>query len=472
MAKVLLVKPRFLGTEFMSITHPIGLMYIASSLVRAGHEPRIYDCGADPDDLQAPARIAAEWRPDCIGLSVIVSELEQTAAIIDAIRQSVPDVPIVLGGPWPSANPSVAITELGVDFVSTGEGELTFPPLVDAIAAGRDRCWIATNLSGVATMCDGQVRGPLPAEQPDLDTLPYPAWNLVDQDLYARTPSMAGVGNRPYMTVVTSRGCPFHCSYCHATQGKRFRPRSAESVVAEMKLIRQTLGIREFEIVDDCFNLDRGRMRAILNGIISDIPDARLHFPNGVRSDHLNDEDVRLMRRAGTVSCCFAIETAVPELQKAIHKNLDIEKAKATIKAAVREGIYSTGFFMLGLPRETADQARATVRFALDSPLHKAIFMLTTPFAGTELAEMAAEILGHPVNQNGIKALNYFTNTVNISAMSDEELNRIYRSSHTRFYMNPLRAIRIVLHHPRKASLPHYGLLVLAKMLPGRRRIR
>ena len=101
-------------------------------------------------------------------------------------------------------------------------------------------------------------------------------------------------------------------------------------------------------------------MHAILNGIIDAIPDARLHFPNGVRH-HLDGRDIRLLRQAGTVSACFAIETASPDLQKVIRKNLDIDKAHDAIRAAVAEGIYSTGFFMLGLPGETGNRAMATV---------------------------------------------------------------------------------------------------------------
>jgi radical SAM superfamily enzyme YgiQ (UPF0313 family) len=461
-----------MGPEFQSITHPMGLMYIGATLIAAGHEPRLLDCAAAPSDFLAPVRLMQTWEPDCVGLSIIVSELEQAAGIIAAIRQARPGIPVILGGPWPSANPAEALSLMQADYVVAGEGEFTFPPLVDAIAAGRGFNWIVENLAGVVARSGDTIMTSPPAAVPAIDSIPMPAWDLLDHRLYAETPSMAGVGCRPYMTVVTSRGCPFRCAYCHQTQGKRFRCRSAESVLAEFRILRQDYGFREFEIVDDCFNLDRERMRAILTGIRDTIPDARLHFPNGVRSDHLDDDDVKLMRQAGTVSACFAIETASPELQKLIRKNLDIDRALTTIRAAVHEGIYSTGFFMLGLPSETAAQARATVDFAARSPLHRAIFMLTTPFAGTELAEMAREILGRPVEPHGIGNLNYFTSSVNISGMSDQELHRVFRGAYRRFYMNPARVVRVLLHHPRKWSLPRYAFMTMAKILPGGRRVR
>ena len=186
---------------------------------------------------------------------------------------------------------------------------------------------------------------------------------------------MASVGCRPYMSIVTSRGCPYQCAYCHQTMGKVFRKRSAESVLAEMEELRFKHGFKEFEIVDDCFNLDRERMYAILTGIRDRIGDAKLHFPNGLRTDMLEPEDMALFKQAGTVSAAFAIETSSPRLQKMIHKNLNIEKASAAINASVKAGIYSTGYFMIGFPTETYEEASATVEFAVRSSLHRALFL-------------------------------------------------------------------------------------------------
>ena len=466
-----------MGPEFQSITHPMGLIYIGATLKNQGHQVRLHDCAGAPADYVAPARLVQKWNPDIIGLSVIVSELEQTSRIIQEIRRVRPKVTIVLGGPWPTGNPARAVEMMDVDFVLIGESEETFPRLVDAITDNCDPQWIKDNLTGVGIRTDSDrtdsgidVLFSGPATMPDLDNLPLPAWDLLDHKLYAKTLSMAGVGPRPYMTVVTSRGCPFKCAYCHQTQGKRFRPRSADSVLEEFKILRFEHGFREFEIVDDCFNLDQERMRVILRGIRDHIPGIKLHFPNGVRSDRLTPDDVKLMRQAGTVSACFAIETATPHLQKLIRKNLAIDVASATIRAAVDNGIYSTGFFMLGLPTETWDQAMDTVRFAAKSPLHRAIFMLTTPFAGTELAEMAREILGHPVTPPDKQNLNYFTSSVNISAMSDKQLQDVFRQAYKTFYLNPRRIFQVVFQHPRKSSLPRYALLTAAKIIPGMNR--
>ena len=391
MSKILLIKPRFLELENNSISQPLGLIYIGATMKRAGHEVKIHDCCRDHCGLNVLKQIITDWNPDFIGISIIITELEQTKKIMGIIREIMPDVPVTFGGPWPSANPQEAIKTFGANFVVLGEGEIVFTELIDAINKGLP----TGSIPGTASIVDGNIklnpRSPLTEDE--LNALPFPAWELLDHSLYAKMPSMAAVGTRPYMSMVTSRGCPFRCAYCHQTMGKVFRKRTAESVLAEMEELRFNHGFKEFEIVDDCFNLDHERMKAILSGIRDRLGDVKLHFPASIRSDRLEPEDIVLFKQAGTVSVGFAIETASPRLQKMIHKNLNIEKAVIVINAAVKAGIYSTGYFMMGFPSESYEEASGTADFAIRSALHRALFFNPMPFAGTELAEMAADVL-------------------------------------------------------------------------------
>jgi anaerobic magnesium-protoporphyrin IX monomethyl ester cyclase len=444
---------------------PMGVMYIGAALKKAGHEPKIHDCALDYKDLHILRRTITDWKPDFIGISIIISELEQTKRIMGIIREILPDVPVTFGGPWPSANFEESIKTFGADYVVIGEGEQAFPELIEAINKGLS----AESIPGIATRVNGNLKinqGRYLAED-ELNALPFPAWELLDNKLYAKMDSMSVVGRRPYMSIVTSRGCPFKCIYCHQTMGKVFRKRSVESVLAEMEELRFKHGFKEFEIIDDCFNLDRERMRTILSCIRDRMGDVKLHFPNGIRSDILEIEDMILLKQAGTVSISFAIETASPRLQKMIRKNLDIEKASQVINAAVKADIYASGFFMIGFPTESYEEASATVEFAVHSPLHRATFAYTIPFAETELAGMVADILKNKAID--VHNMNYFTSRINISAMSDHDLQKIFRCAYIRFYQNPKRLLMLVIHHPRILSLPWYILMTLIRILPRRR---
>ena len=443
----------------------MGLMYIGATLNMAGHETKIHDCAIDYKDLNILRHKIKDWKPDFIGISIIVTELEHTKRIMAVIREIMADVPVTFGGPWPSANPQEAIKNFGGNFVVLGEGELVFPGLIDAINNGRP----TESIPGTASMINGHVKVNTSPQltQEELDALPFPAWELLDHKQYAKMYSFAGFGCRPYMTIITSRGCPFKCIYCHQTMGKVFRKRSAESVLAEMEELRFRHGFKEFEIIDDCFNLDRERMYAILTGIRDRLGDVKLHFPNALRADRLEPEDMALFKQAGTVSAAFAIETSSPRLQKMIRKNLNIDKAVLAINAAVKAGIFSTGYFMIGFPTESYEEASATTEFAVRSTLHRAFFYNPTPFAGTDLAEMTADVLKKRNESINPSDVNYF-NSINISAMPDSDLQMVFRRAYRRFYLNPKRILRLAIHHPNFFSLPRYAFLALIKMLPRR----
>jgi anaerobic magnesium-protoporphyrin IX monomethyl ester cyclase len=464
LSKILLIKPRFLIFELHAISQPVGLMYIGATLKRAGHEIKIHDCCQDYNDLKILQRTITDWKPDFIGISIIITELKQTKKIMGIIREILPDVPVTFGGPWPSANPEESIKTLGADFVVIGEGDLVFPQLIDAVNNGRP----TESIPGTASRVDGNVkinRGCYLTED-EMEALPFPAWELLDHRLYSKNISGASLGCRPYMAIFTSRGCPFKCFYCHQTMGKAFRKRSVKSVLAEMEELRFKHGFKEFEIGDDCFNFDRERMHAILAGIRDRLGDVKLHFPNGLRADMLEPEDMALFKQAGTVSAAFAIETSSPRLQKVIHKNLNIEKATRAINAAVEAGIYSLGYFMIGFPTESFKEAADTVDFAARSRLHRATFALVSPFAGTELGKMFSNVIKKRTEFKNPRNVTYIKNSLNISAMTDHELQSIFRKAYKRFYFNPKRILGLAIHHPRPLTLPFYAFMFLMKLLP------
>ncbi|MEN6421172.1 MAG: radical SAM protein, partial [Smithella sp.] len=215
--------------------------------------------------------------------------------------------------------------------------------------------------------------------------------------------------------------------------------------------------------------LDRERMHKILTGIRDRIKDARLHFPNALRSDVLEPEDMAVFKQAGTISAVFAIETSSPRLQKMIRKNLNIDRASRAMKASVEAGIYSTGYFMLGFPTESYEEASATVDFAARSSLHRALFFNPIPFTGTELAEIASDSLKNKKDIFDPLKMNYQITTLNISAMPDHELQKISNLAYKRFYINPqriLRLMKLVIQQPELFSFKRLAGMFVFTFLP------
>ncbi|MFW5989722.1 MAG: B12-binding domain-containing radical SAM protein, partial [Desulfosudaceae bacterium] len=248
-------------------------------------------------------------------------------------------------------------------------------------------------LKGVAFLEKGAlVRGGREEFIRDLDSLPRPDYTLIDLNRYTdHGYTMNGVlAEKKHVHIISSRGCPYGCLYCHDIFGKKFRPRSPESFVGEIKWLYYQHGVREFHIVDDIFNLDKKRLREILNRIISSDLKIKIAFPNGIRGDLLDETDIRLLRQAGCYMITFAIETASRRLQKVIKKNLEIDKAMANIELASRAGIITRSFFMLGFPGETVAEIKSTISLAVNSPLDLVFFFSVVPFKNTGLERLAA----------------------------------------------------------------------------------
>lgn len=440
---------------------PLGSMYLAAYLRRTGEvEVRIID--------MAPARMSYEdiagrirdFRPDWLGISSLTFEsdgMHRLAAIAKEVR---PDMPVVVGGPHPSAYTEQVMADPHIDYAVIGEGELTADDLGRAL---RTRGSVEA-IDGLAWRENGGVRiNPRQRYVEDLDSLPFPAWDLVDIPAYKSFDRMSRSGIGDYMVIFTTRACPFKCLYCHNMFGKGFRKRSPENVLAEIRELHDRHGVRELEIIDDIFNCDLDRAKRIFDMIADSGMKLTLTFPNGVRGDHMDEEFFVKARRAGVVFMAFAVETATPRLQKMLRKNINLEKIERNIALARKHGIFCLGFFMLGFPTETREELQATVEFAVRSKLHAAHLFIVNPYEGTELAKLA-EDMGKPVFSKFDN--NYLTpGFTNLTDLSDEELDRIRRRGLLRFWLKPSRVWAIVRDYPCKSQLPYLVTILFKRLM-------
>lgn len=455
--KVLLIKSSNLTARSKGATPPLGLMYIASYIKQKRHdEVKILDTRLYKQPLNAVYTLLHDFKPDIVGIGALTFEAPSLYYIAHLVKQQ-GEIPVIAGGPHATSVPREVMKNTDIDIAVIGEGEITFKELLDALEHGNK----LNTVDGIVYRDHNEIRINKPRAFIDnLNELPFPAWDLAELKKYINIYSINGIRFRPYMVLQTSRGCPFLCTYCHNIFGKKFRARSEENVLAEMEILIDTYGIRDFIFLDDIPNLEKDRMKTILLGMITRNWKIRLYFTNGVRADMLDEEIVRLMKKAGTIEIAVAVETVSPRLQKMVKKNLNLEKVAQMIDVCVDSGMFVTGFFMLGFPTETEEELRATVDFACKSRMHQALFFLVNPFGDTELARQIRALGKMPVNLKP-EDFDYHSIPLNASNMPDKILHRIYSMAWVRFYFNPVRIVRILKARKLWRDLPYmFGLLI------------
>ena len=436
-------------------------MYLAACQKQAGHAVKIIDTRLSLMRPETLARTARTFSPDIIGISALLLEARNFHENAAALRAAFPKAPIIGGGPYASSCPEHMLKDENITCAVPGEGEIKFQDLVSRLESNID----FNDVEGLAVRENGAVRlTPQRSYIADLDTLPFPEWDSIDIKAYYRTNRFSNMPPGPYMAIFTSRSCPYQCIYCHKIFGKAFRARTPENVIQEFRTIVNRYNIRDFEIMDDCFNFDADRAALICDLIRDANLGIKLSFPNGVRADRLDDALIRKIKDAGTQYMAIAVETGVPRVQKLIRKNLDLAKVKHVIRFATRAGIFCHGFFMLGFPTETADEMRQTVRYATQSRLHTAAFFIAKPVPGTPMHTMTFGA-DQPHISEEFQDYCYTSMDLQSSDLSAVAIQNIYHSAYFRFYLNPFRVFRILLAFPHKSFLFFSFVHLLARFM-------
>jgi anaerobic magnesium-protoporphyrin IX monomethyl ester cyclase len=372
-----------------NVTMPLGVLQLEAVLSRRGFpvtdilDMQIYHPGEIRERLE---QIVAS-RPDFVGLSALSQYRDLTQDVARFFKKRLPGVRIILGGPLVSSNPNCLAEMPDADFGISGEGEESLPLLLEALTKGNE----PGPIPGLAARTAGGVSH-IPAEilSMPLDDLPPVDWGRVDFARYGRFLSMAFLRS-PYAAIMTSRGCPFGCIFCHKIFGNRFRTRSVENVMEELHRLHCDHGIRRFEIIDDIFNWERERASEILVRIRNELPDASVSFPNGLRIDRLDEAFVRLLAQVRCEFVLIPVESASPRIQKLIRKNLDLSVVEDVAGWMRKHRVPTVGMFMIGFPTETREEMEQTINLARRLKVDMAAIQTANPYEGTKMREMLGD---------------------------------------------------------------------------------
>jgi anaerobic magnesium-protoporphyrin IX monomethyl ester cyclase len=439
-----------------------GLLYVGAALREAGHDVRIIE-GAFHTRQEVLSEISS-WKPDLLGVYSVALMWSRAAELMTQVKEVHPSVFTVAGGHGPTAFKESCFDAHAVDAVVYGEGEATAVELAARVSDG-------ASLEGVSGCLwrDGDrvvTNGP---REPisDLDVLPFPAYDLVAH--YSYRPSYGQVRHVPAIEMVSSRGCPNSCIYCFRIMGPAVRFRSPGNVVDEMELYVRKYGAREIKFWDEHFTLDRARALAICEEILR--RELKVEFWCSARVDAVDEELLRMMKRAGCWCINYGLETGVDKNLRALDKEATVEQGVQAVEMTHDAGIETVGTYVFGIPGETYEEGLETIRLACRLNHFYVEFFPLTPFPGTELYENVEKYgkLNAPMERMGMlfKGAPFLPHS-----MTEDEVVSLLSKAYTVYYGRPSFVLRriagIRTFYDVKAL--YGGGVAIAKMLLGRLR--
>jgi radical SAM superfamily enzyme YgiQ (UPF0313 family) len=410
---------------------PSDLMYLAAVAEKAGLEAKIKDysntrhCEEPTATKQSHFEAdLEEFQPDYLVVNIAAPTLESDLQTVKTAKEICPNVvTIAKGAAFLTFAKDIMQNHPALDIGIVGEAEETLREIVEEQLLHR--------IKGIYFRDDLVIKatGPRPFIE-DLDSIPFPARHLVDNNLYRRPDN-----NKVQAVIKVSRGCPFHCFFCLATpvSGAKVRRRSVENIIAEIRKCVEKYKIKNFLFWSDIFNLDREWTIELCNAIIKSR--LKITWSANTRADTADLELAKLMHKAGCRLVSIGVESGSSEMLEHMGKKITPEQVRATVKAFKKARIRIYNYFVIGLPWETAETAEETIRFAIELNSDFISFYTAMPLPGTRFYDYACAnglFDGQTSFENA-----YFYPAVNTHHLTKERVFELHKSAIRRYYLRP-----------------------------------
>jgi len=431
-------------------TPPIGLAMLCAVCRKAGYNVALIDAPALRLNLSSTVDKILRCNPKCVGITAVTLSILNAAELAKLVKQRNADTVIVLGGPHITAVPSETLERLGpfFDIAVIGEGEATIIELLDALKNNKPLSMV-NGIAYVDKKNPKQLKFTPPRDFiNNLDSLPFPAWDMLPDLAKYYNPPAHTVKRFPATLLMTSRGCQGLCTFCdNKVFGRTLRSNSAEYVINMIRHLQRKYGIREIQFRDDNFLVFRRRTIELCNMLIEQNID--ISWSCAGRVDPVTPGVLSLMRRAGCWQIWYGIESGSDKVLKAIRKNTNQERIAKAVIDTKRAGISPCGFFMIGMPTETEDDIRKTIDVILKLPLDEFHIAHLAPFPGSEIYR-SASMYGY--FDNDWKKMSGWRTIFVPRDLSEEQLVRYSNLAFRKFYFRP----RIIINYLKRIrSLRH-----------------
>ena len=409
---------------------PLGLLSMAACLMKQGHRVLVHDClGPNaPAGTLANAQIVRAFHPDMVGFSATTSGFLDGYELAARLKSDRPEIKTVFGGVHISALGARLLEDFAhIDFLVPGEGERT----LEALAAGEE----PSSVLGLIWKHNGEIiTNPKRPHIPNLDDLPFPAYEKLDGFPKGYELPLFSYIRSPGATLITSRGCPYQCSFCDRSVFKQgYRYNSAEYIYEHMRYLKTRFKVQHINIYDDLFTAHRRRITRLCNLLVSKPLD--LQFNCAVRVGYADDDLLRMLKSAGCLQVSLGIETGDVDQMETFKKGVDLPAVRNTVRRIQKTGLRAKGLFMMGLPGDTENTIQKTCDFAMSLGLDDMNMSKFTPFPGAPVWTTIHEEGTFDHDWKKMNCLNFVFVPREIE--SKERLDELYNRFVKRFYSDP-----------------------------------
>lgn len=420
--------------ESGSMYNSIGLGSLAAVALQEGHDVKVVDCEALGFDYRDLEREISDYNPDLVGLQTFCTTIDRCHRCAQIVKKVNPGTPVVFGGVQVSLFPEESLRTPEVDYVVQGEGEVALLNLLKYLEGKLARDQVLSLIYKESNGSDPVIRrNRIQPLIQDLDSLPYPARHLFPIDRYHSSAQLRGSRT---LHLMSSRGCPYRCSYCtsHMTFGKTHRWMSTEKVMGEIRHLMDDFGVDGIQFYDETFTMNRPRVMELMDAMIEqgfDIP-----WTCFTRVNLVDQEILEKMAQAGCYQIFYGIESGVQRLLDLIKKDHTLEQARNAVRMTKQAGIETVAAFMLTLPTETEAETEQTINFGLELDPDYIYWLTTTPYPGTPLYDIAKD--GGSIINDDWQHYTVFNDIVYVPhGRQPDEIKKKLKQAYRRFYLRP-----------------------------------
>ncbi len=396
--KLLLVVPRMVATSYGFTNFPIGMAYISASLKKAGYSVDVLDL----NNYYSPIfnisilqmllkRKIDEVKPDIVCTGGLSSHYDVLKAIMDVTKAVNTSIITVIGGGCISSEPELTMQNIqSLDFGVIGEGDETIVELVDKIKTGTTDYNSVDGIiyRGIGQLVKTNSRKPIQ----DLDSLPYPDYEGFDIEYYIERQTVIDLESNPcdnpkVFEIAASRSCPFKCTFCFHPVGQKYRKRSIDSVISEIKYLVDNYGINYLLINDELL----ANNKKWISEFCIKIKELNIKWQAQLRVDAVDEEIIRLLKESGCIFISYGLESASPDILKSMNKKITIEQIEYALKLTKENNFQIQGNFIFGDKAETIETMVETLNWWFKHKEYRITLSRLIPYPGTALYQYAID---------------------------------------------------------------------------------